>query len=222
MDAAILLEAAKREPQSWKNGGGRTSDVVVFPAGSGIEDFAWRISIADVEADGPFSLFPTVERHIAMLAGTLRLRFDDHEHMISVGDAPFSFSGASPVEGLPIGGPARDLNLMVRSDRYDGRLRVVGPGCFRAGTPVAVIVALGVAALTVNGVEFKLGAEDALLLSGPADVESTSPVVLAELRPIISAPAAAAGHSGDQVPGRLAIPLEGLDEPQQGRLQSDA
>lgn len=182
--APILLRAATRERRPWKNGGGRTSDVVVFPAGSGLDDFAWRISIADVEADGPFSVFPMAERHIVILAGTLRQRFDDRDRILSAGDAPFSFPGAAPVTGHPVDGPARDLNLMVRTDRCDGHLRIIAPGQARAGSPVTIVVAPRAATVTVDGATFALDAEDALLLLGPADIDSASPLILAELRPI--------------------------------------
>ena len=37
----------------WKNGGGTTAEVAVHPPGAGFEDFDWRISMADVAADGP-------------------------------------------------------------------------------------------------------------------------------------------------------------------------
>lgn len=184
MSAPVLLKAATREIKPWKNGGGRTSEVFSFPPGSGMDDFEWRISIADVDADGPFSIFPMVERHIVILAGTLCLRFDDSDRVISAGDAPFSFSGSLPVVGNLTGGPVRDLNLMVRTDRYEGHLRIVGPGRSQAVSPSAVIISLQPATVMVGDATFKLNVEDALLLSGPAKLESSSSLILAEARPL--------------------------------------
>ena len=40
----------------WRNGGGTTSEIVVEPGPGG--RFHFRLSIADVEASGPFSGFP--------------------------------------------------------------------------------------------------------------------------------------------------------------------
>ena len=43
----------------WKNGGGITTEIWVSPEGSGLAGvpFDWRVSIADVATDGPFSKF---------------------------------------------------------------------------------------------------------------------------------------------------------------------
>lgn len=49
-----MLTAAMRELRPWKNGGGRTSEVVSLPIGARLNDFGWRINIADIDADGPF------------------------------------------------------------------------------------------------------------------------------------------------------------------------
>ena len=68
-----LLPAADRVPVPWKNGGGVTREVAAFPDGAGFDDFLWRISMAEVRADGPFSVFPGVDRVLAVLEGRLRL-----------------------------------------------------------------------------------------------------------------------------------------------------
>ena len=186
MSAPVLLRAAARELRPWKNGGGRTSEVTAFPRGSGMDDFGWRISIADVDADGPFSTFPIVERHIAILAGTLRLRFEDADRVMSVRDEPFSFSGGAPVVGLLVDGPVRDLNLMVRTDRYAGSLRRVGPGRLAVSATSIVVIALQTATVSIDDETFDLLGEDAVLVSGQADVTSSSPLILAELRHLAS------------------------------------
>jgi len=48
-----LLKAADRAAIPWKNGGGVTRDVIVSPAGATLENFDWRISIAEI-ASGVF------------------------------------------------------------------------------------------------------------------------------------------------------------------------
>jgi environmental stress-induced protein Ves len=45
----------------WKNGGGETTEIAVFPDGAGLSDFDWRVSMARVDGDGPFSSFPGIE-----------------------------------------------------------------------------------------------------------------------------------------------------------------
>ncbi|MBM7325185.1 HutD family protein, partial [Agrobacterium sp. S2] len=46
----------------WKNGGGVTTEIIVHPAKASMADFDWRISMANVAQDGPFSIFPGVDR----------------------------------------------------------------------------------------------------------------------------------------------------------------
>lgn len=53
----------------WKNGGGTTAEVAVHPPGTGFDAFDWRISMADVAADGPFSRFPGVDRTLVLAEG---------------------------------------------------------------------------------------------------------------------------------------------------------
>ena len=50
-----LLKPADYVRMPWKNGGGQTTEIVVHPAGATLAEFDWRVSIADVDADGPFS-----------------------------------------------------------------------------------------------------------------------------------------------------------------------
>ena len=53
-----LLTPNDYRSMPWKNGAGRTTEIAVHPAGAALDAFAWRVSIADIERDGPFSRFP--------------------------------------------------------------------------------------------------------------------------------------------------------------------
>ncbi|WP_344323995.1 HutD family protein, partial [Kitasatospora putterlickiae] len=50
-----FLRAAERPATAWRNGGGVTREVAGHPVGSGLDDFRWRVSLADVASAGPFS-----------------------------------------------------------------------------------------------------------------------------------------------------------------------
>ena len=70
-----LLTPADFHSMPWKNGAGRTTEIAVHPPGAALDTFAWRVSIADVERDGPFSRFPGIDRTIVLLEGAgMRLR----------------------------------------------------------------------------------------------------------------------------------------------------
>ena len=47
-----ILRAADRAPVPWKNGGGTVREIATGPEGAGTDAFDWRVSLADVTADG--------------------------------------------------------------------------------------------------------------------------------------------------------------------------
>ena len=48
-----------------------TTEIAIYPEGAGLSGagFIWRVSIAEVAVDGPFSRFPGYDRHIMTIAG---------------------------------------------------------------------------------------------------------------------------------------------------------
>jgi environmental stress-induced protein Ves len=114
-----LLPAATRHWVPWKNGGGLTSEVATGPVGASSEDFDWRVSIARIERDGPFSMFPGVDRTLRVLTGgPLILTLAGRDVVLNPGSDPLEFDGAEPVEAR-IASAATALNLMVRQGRQD-------------------------------------------------------------------------------------------------------
>jgi len=69
MTGIEILKASDRKPQPWKNGGGTTREVCAFPPGATLDGFDWRLSMATVAKDGPFSAFPGIDRVLIVLAG---------------------------------------------------------------------------------------------------------------------------------------------------------
>lgn len=101
----------------WKNGTGSTTEIAIHPETSAVSGvpFQWRVSIADVAVDGPFSLFPGYDRHIMVIEGA-GMRLDAGPHGVIVLGRPFmpaSFSGAWEIKGTLTAGPVRDFNLMA-------------------------------------------------------------------------------------------------------------
>lgn len=114
----------------WKNGLGVTREIAVEPAGASVNDFLWRVSIADVDTASPFSTFPGIDRTIVLLEGdgfTMRLN-GKREHALTTPLAPFDFPGEARVDVTLAGGATRDFNVMVRRGVRRGRVDVVhGP-----------------------------------------------------------------------------------------------
>ena len=100
----------------WRNGQGWTREIHIE---GGAEDWRWRLSIAEIEHDAAFSLFPGVERELMLLSGNgLRLRFDDGECVeLNPPHDRHRFAGERPLTGELVDGITHDFNLMWRRDR---------------------------------------------------------------------------------------------------------
>ncbi|MEU7824864.1 HutD family protein [Catellatospora sp. NPDC049133] len=142
-----LLPAVDRIAVAWRNGGGITREIFVQPAGA--EEFRWRLSIADVVVDGPFSAFPGYRRVITVLTGAgMRLTVDGAGHDVGPLE-PFEFDGGAQTSCSLPGGPITDLNLIVRAgDRGSVRVIDVTEPLTVTG-PAAIVVVRGSA--TVHG-----------------------------------------------------------------------
>lgn len=113
------LPAHEYRRERWRNGHGWTREVLRMPEAS--EDWDWRLSIAEIEQDGPFSCFPGIERELVLLRGAgVRLRFDDGEvREVVPPHGRVRFAGERALAGELIDGSTHDLNLMWRRGRVD-------------------------------------------------------------------------------------------------------
>jgi hypothetical protein len=121
-----VLSPADYRRMPWKNGAGRTTEVASHPAGAALDAFDWRVSVADVVRDGPFSAFAGVDRTIVLLAGA-GMRLDGGGRAVSL-HAPYephSFSGDDAIDCALVDGPVRDFNLMLRRGRATGEVAIV-------------------------------------------------------------------------------------------------
>jgi len=120
-----ILRSSDYQRMPWKNGGGTTTEIwkAVGPDGA----ILWRLSIADVAADGPFSEFPGIDRWIMMVEGKgMELRISDlGTKRMEKPFEPLAFSGDAKTDCKLVDGPIRDLNLMVARNHARGDLQVV-------------------------------------------------------------------------------------------------
>ncbi len=124
-----LIAPADYRRTPWKNGRGRTTEIASGPPGAALETFDWRVSVADVDADGPFSRFPGVERTIVLVGGSgIRLALDGRDVELRAPFEPYTFDGDEAVDCTLIAGAVRDFNLMVRRDGARGVVTVVRDG----------------------------------------------------------------------------------------------
>jgi environmental stress-induced protein Ves len=110
---------------SWRNGGGVTHELVRRPEEG---EFDWRLSVAEVAADGPFSSFPGRDRILVLLSDAgmdLHVRGSGAAEAIAL-RWPFAvhrFPGEATIDATLPDGPTTDLNLMWRRDRFDATVR---------------------------------------------------------------------------------------------------
>ncbi|BDU55153.1 MULTISPECIES: HutD family protein [unclassified Limnohabitans] len=117
----------------WKNGGGVTREIVCQPIGSGIGDFDWRVSIAHIASDGPFSAFPGVDRIITLISGGgvhLKSSDGDVDHLLNVPLLPFAFKGETDINASLLDDDCHDFNVMTRRSTCSNvSLQIIRHGC---------------------------------------------------------------------------------------------
>lgn len=124
-----LVRRAGLTPQPWRNGGGVTWQIAAGPDGADVARFDWRISMAEVAAEGPFSAFAGIDRTLTLLQGAgLELDFGGAAVRLVPGDAPVSFPGDAAVTGRLSGGPVTDLNVMTRRGVLCHHVAQIGQG----------------------------------------------------------------------------------------------
>jgi hypothetical protein len=122
----VALDEVPASP--WRNGGGVTRELLAWPA---VGPWRLRISVADIEADGPFSAFPAIERWFAVLEGQgVELRVNGSRQRLGRGSEPFRFDGGAAVDCALLAGSTRDFNLMARPGAATLR---------RIGSPVQMV-----------------------------------------------------------------------------------
>jgi environmental stress-induced protein Ves len=166
-----ILRASEYRSMPWKNGGGVTTEIAVSPAGAGLDDFDWRVSMARVEGSGPFSQFAGIDRTLAVLEGR-GIVLDiagGPPTSVNKATAPLSFPADVPTAAVLIGGPITDLNVMTRRGRMTHSVERLA-----VSTPVEI--------------QTKAMATLILCLSGEVIVPATEPVRLGPLDTLLPGP----------------------------------
>ena len=168
MSQLKVLRAADYPRMPWKNGGGSTEEIT-RDAGTGLEGFGWRLSIADIGESGGFSTFAGYERIISVLQGDgMTLNVDGQATRALYPLDAFAFSGESHVHCTLLGGPIRDFNLIYAPQRYRARLQWVGgqQRFFSEAETLLVFSAAPGLTIRIDEAAVILGLYDCLQLSG--------------------------------------------------------
>lgn len=122
-----LIPAHDYRRERWRNGLGWTREILRWPCAvhpEAADDWDWRMSIAEIERDGPFSTFDGIDRELVLLQGNgVRLCFDDGEvREVEPPHGRVRFAGERAVSGELIDGTTHDFNLMWRRAHIDAHL----------------------------------------------------------------------------------------------------
>lgn len=121
MSRPRLLRADTHRVEPWRNGGGVTREIASEAEGGA---FAWRLSLAAMTADGPFSRFPGVDRMLSVVDGAgIALACGKEPEQTSLrGGPPLAFPGDAATTARLLDGPVTILNLMSLRGRWTQRL----------------------------------------------------------------------------------------------------
>lgn len=192
-DLPRIIRRATCRVMPWKNGGGSTTEIAVSPPGVALDRFDWRVSMADVASDGPFSTFPGIDRTLAILSGEGLLLDIEGRPAVALrqADAPLGFPADVPTSSRLLGGPVTDLNVMTRRGAFSHTMRWLDA---EVGQPVPVqaslvlILAAGGAWEVADGTDIhQLGERDVLVTGAGVRSKLTSlsacRLCIAEIRP---------------------------------------
>jgi hypothetical protein len=186
MSQVKVLRAKDYPRMPWKNGGGSTEEIT-RDAGTGLDGFGWRLSIADIGESGGFSTFAGYERVITVLQGDgMTLSVDGQATRPLLPIDPFAFSGESQVSCTLLGGPIRDFNLIYAPQRYLARLQWLdGEQRFFSSAGAVLVFSVSEALeVQVGNSAQQLGRHDCLQLDGNTgllEVSSNGPCCVIEL-----------------------------------------
>ena len=98
--------------------------------GTNPRDWDWRVSVADIAENGPFSIFPKMDRHLTLIEGRgLVLRgASGSMRLAGIGDS-IAFPGEQTLDVELIDGPVRVWNVMVRRGVINGAVCLVSGTC---------------------------------------------------------------------------------------------
>lgn len=186
-DATLLhlVRSADQKRMPWKNGGGLTTEVAVYPPDASLDDFEWRVSVAHVATDGPFSKFPDIDRTLTVLEGSgLILTVDrDAPVQLTMQSAPFAFAADRAASARLIDGPVIDLNVMSRRTTWRHKVERIDVAEQRTLAPTSTLWVVfchsgSVQVSTVSDSHRILPRDAVVCFASCADISPQSPSIL--------------------------------------------
>lgn len=159
--------------QPWKNGQGTTTEITKGTISGEKNGFDWRLSVAEIQNDGPFSEFAEIDRTLMLLEGN-GIELVDKEPIMppssnTLADpfSYFSFDGSTPIFCKLLDGPTTDFNVMTKQGaiihKFDTLVNMKRQ--YRINSDSQILFIFCIAAdvtIMVSGKNYKLNTSDTL------------------------------------------------------------
>lgn len=117
----LILKASGYREGRWRNGLGVSWDI----ASEGGEDFDWRMALARLDAEVPFSAYPGIDRVFTVIEGDgVILEVQGLGQIDARRLRPVRFPGDLATSCRLVAGPSRALNLFVKRQAYSSDVSV--------------------------------------------------------------------------------------------------
>ena len=123
----------------WANGRGTSYEIASDRNEAG--EWTWRLAMAPVNEDGPFSRIECVNRSLAVVDGAGMLLSVDRKKLQCLPMQVVRFRGDAITEATLTDGPILDINLMVRRKEADGEMAIISEAGLLHGA--SIVVAIG-------------------------------------------------------------------------------
>lgn len=164
-----IFLARARTSAPWKNGGGTTAEIVLWPPGASLDNFDCRVSVADVRTDGPFSHFAGVDRQLALLKGELSLTIEGQGTIALTPESPpLAFPGDVKTDAALVSDVAQDLNVMTRrgvATSTMARQTLRGPIIADSRASICIVYLLSATAVIDGNAEISLEPGDVVMFT---------------------------------------------------------
>ena len=162
-----LIHANSYRRERWRNDMGWTLEIARYPQDA--TEWDYRFSIAEIERDCAFSVFPGCDRQLVLLSGNgMTLAFDDGEILdVLPPHGRVAFAGERALHCRLLDGPTHDFNVMVRRNRYSAQVLhrpLVGSMVFFAEPGVSWAIHLLAGGARIKQADLVLAPGDTALL----------------------------------------------------------
>ena len=172
-----LRRAHEHTAMPWANGRGVSYEVARVNDESG--QWLWRVAIAPIVEDGPFSVMSGVHRELTLLDGEGLVLTIDGNMVACRKGLVVEFSGDAHTHAALMAGAVVDLNVMSRVGS-EKSMTVLNAPCKME--QLDCLVALGESVVRLEGKEERLSVKDVLVGEGDVELLAGSVAVISPRR----------------------------------------